>query len=299
MKTASRLHTYDYHSAQNSPQFSVKPEEIFMAETELCSGGWLLSPQDTWTPDKTCALNPTVCVAVDGARPGDLLIVDILDIVPDRFGYTGFTAFSNPLANKIRSHSWGLNTRTLKISEEGIHWNERLVLPLCPMIGTLGTAPAAEALSNAKAGSHGGNMDVQEVCIGSRVYLPVETHGALLHIGDVHALQGDGEINCSGGIECRSVVTLKASLAARPPSFQCVRIENEEYIMTVGSEKSLEESFCKATDQLLCWMEEDWGIPLADGHLLLGQVLEARCTQFVNPTHSYVCKISKKILDAY
>ena len=299
MKTASRLHTYNFHSPQNPPQFSVEPGEVFMAETELCTGGWLLSPQHTWTPDKTCALNPTVCVAVEGARPGDLLAVDILDIVPEQFGYTGFTALSNPLANKIRTHSWGLNTRTLKISEKGVHWNERLVLPLHPMIGTLGTAPAAETLSNAKAGLHGGNMDVQEVCAGSRVYLPVEVDGALLHIGDVHALQGDGEINCSGGIECRSVVTLKATIAARPQSFHCVRIENEEYIMTVGTEKSLEESFYKATTQLLHWMEEGWGISPEDGHLLLGQVLEARCTQFVNPTHSYVCKISKKILAAY
>ena len=67
------------------------------------------------------------------------------------------------------------------------------------MIGVLGTAPELEVFSNAWPGPHGGNMDVQEVCPGATVYLPVNVPGALLHIGDVHAIQGDGEINCGGG----------------------------------------------------------------------------------------------------
>lgn len=293
MKIASRKHIYNYHSAWNQPQFSVKPGEEFLAETELCTGGWLQSEQDCWTPDKTCALNPTVCIAVEGAKPGDLLAVDILDITPDSLGYTGFNAASNPLANKIKLHQWGINTRTVKIDADGVHWDKDLTLPLRPMIGTIGTAPAGESLSNAKAGPHGGNMDVQEICAGSRVYLPVEVDGALLHIGDVHAIQGDGEINCSGGIECRSVVALRVSILNRPPNYHCVRIENEKYLMTVGCEKTLEESFYRAVEQLLQWMSEAYSVSVEEGYLLIGQLLEARCTQFVNPTHSYLCKMPK------
>ena len=73
-----------------------------------------------------------------------------------------------------------------------------------------------EVFRNSWPGTFGGNMDVQEVAIGATVYLPVYVPEALLHIGDVHAMQGDGEINCGGGIECRSEVRLKVDLLPRP-----------------------------------------------------------------------------------
>lgn len=296
MKTALRTQTYNLHSASNAPQFTVQPGEEFLAETELCTGGWLNSLQDSWTPEKTCATNPTVCVAVAGAKPGDLLAVDILDITPDSVGYTGFCGGQHPLADRIRPRDWGMNTRTVAIDAQGVHWGGGLVLPLRPMVGTLGTAPATEALSNTRAGRHGGNMDAQEVRPGSRVYLPVAVEGALLHIGDVHAIQGDGEINGAGGIECRSVVKLRAQVVPRPAGCQAVRIEDDDFIMTVGSEKTLEESFYFAADQLLLWMEERYAIPAGEGYLLMGQLMEARCTQFVNPTHTYLCKMPKQPL---
>ena len=296
MKKATRNQTYNFHSPLNPPQITVKPGEEFLAETELCTGGWLHSIHDTWTPDKSCALNPTVVIAVEGATPGDVLAVEVLDVIPAKVGYTGFNKDSNTLANKIEIRDWGLNVKTVEIRDGFVHWNEKIKLPVQPMIGTLGTAPAEEKLSNAKAGSHGGNMDVQEVCPGNTVYLPVNVPGALLHVGDVHALQGDGEINCSGGIECRSEARLRVHLVKKPKNFQCVRIENDEYIMTVACERSLEESFYLATAQLMNWIADDYGIPANEAYLLMGQVMEARNTQFVNPTRSYICKMPKKYL---
>ena len=296
MQTAFRSVTYNHHSPHNPPQITVEPGEIFMAETELCTGGWLHSIQDKWTPDKSCARNPTVCVAVSGARAGDLLAVDILDIVPDAIGYTAFNNASNPLAYRIMPRDWGHNAKTVRIEDGMIHWSDALRLPTSPMIGTLGTAPALETLSNTKGGMHGGNMDIQEVCKGSTVYLPVQVDGALLHIGDVHALQGDGEINCAGGIECRSVVTLRAKLVKRPADYRCVRIENDAWIMTAACERSIEESFRLAAEQMLHWMADEYSFTLEDAYLLMGQVMQARCTQFVNPTYSYLCKMPKKYL---
>ncbi|MDR1440491.1 MAG: acetamidase/formamidase family protein [Clostridiales bacterium] len=296
MQKALRTIAYDYHSPLNPPQLTVAQGEEFLAETELCTGGWLARPEDTWTPEKTCALNPAVVVAVEGANPGDLLAVDILGIEPDTLGYTGFDTKLNPLSERICPIAWGIHTKTVRIDSNFVHWSDAVKLPLSPMIGTLGTAPAGEALSNAKAGVHGGNMDVQEVAAGSTVYLPVEVGGALLHIGDVHALQGDGEINCSGGIECRSVVRLRARAVKRPAAYGCVRVENSDSIMTVACDKSLETSFYLGVSQLLAWMEDEYRIPKKDGYLLLGQVMQARNTQFVNPTWSYVCKMPKRFL---
>ena len=296
MQKATRDKTYNVHSPHNKPQITVKPGEEFMAETEMCSGSWLTGSNVCWSPDKTCATNPTVVVAVEGAKPGDLLAVDILDVVPDAVGYTGWSP--NPVENRVKTGDWGINTKTVEIKDGFVHWSDSIKLPVKPMLGTLGTAPAEEVLCDTKAGAHGGNMDVQEVCPGATVYLPVAVEGALLHIGDAHAIQGDGEIGCSGGIECRSVSRLRARLIKRPESYGCVRIENDEYIMTVGSEKTLEDSFYFALSQLLAWMEEDYSIPAKEGFLLLGSVMEARSTQFVNPTWSYVCKMPKKFLNS-
>lgn len=298
MKTAKRSELYYLHSAANKPQITVKPGEQFLAETELNTGGWLKSPMDHWTPDIMPPPNPCVCVGVEGAKTGSVLAVEILDIIPDPIGYTAFTSRSNPLADRIRVRDWGVNEKTVRIADGFIHWDASLKIPISPMIGTLGTAPAEESLSNARGGPYGGNMDVQEVRKGSTVYLPVEAEGALLHIGDVHAVQGDGEINCAGGIECRSVVRLRCFLRERPPHFECVRIEDAEYIMTAVCGRAFDESFYLAADQLLYWMEQSYSITAEEGYLLMGQLMEARCTQFVNPTGTYLCKMPKRYLEA-
>ena len=296
MKTLSRLTTYNHHSRNNPPQFAVKSGEIFRANTELCTGSWLNSIDDIWTPDKTNGSNPTVVVAIEGAAPGDMLAVEILKVVPDKLGYTGFDNNPNTLAKKVMNRDWGHNLRTLAICEKYVHWSDSLKLPIKPMVGTLGTAPADKDVGNTYGGVHGGNMDVQEVCPGSTVYLPVEIDGALLHIGDAHALQGDGEINGSGGIECRAEVTLRATIVKRPAEMRCVRIENAEYIMTVACEATVDASFLLACEQMVNWMAASYDFSVEEAYLLMGQVMEARNTQFVNPTSSYICKMPKRFL---
>ena len=296
LRTAHRDSLFCIHSRKNTPQFTVRDGEIFLAETELCSGPWLEKPEDLWTPACLTMLNPAVCVAVEGAKPGDLLAVDILDIEPADVGFTGFTYETNTLSGLIGEKDWGINTRTVCISREGVLWENGRLLPFRPMIGTIGTAPAEEEPTNAYGGKHGGNMDVQEAAPGSTVYLPVEVEGALLHVGDVHSVQGDGEINSTGGIECRSLVKLRARVMKRPPEYGCVRIENEEYIMTVACEEDTDASFYLAARNLLHWISAAYKMNEKEAYLLMGQVMEARCTQFVNPTRTYICKMPKKYL---
>jgi len=296
MQRALRTKTYNHHSPHNKPQITVKPGETFIAETELCTGGWLHALSDTWSPEKTCALNPTVVIAVEGANPCDVLAVDILDIIPDAIGYTGFLSDPTGLPMQIYPHDYGLNTKTVRIADGLIHWSDTQTLTAHPMIGTLGTAPAEETLSNTKGGPHGGNMDIQEVRSGTTVYLPVSVPGALLHVGDAHALQGDGEICGAGGIECRAVVHLRVRLVEKPPRMRCVRLEDETHIMAASCGRSVEGAFQEAAGELLSWMVEGFGFTAEEAYLLMGQVLEARCTQFVNPTFTYVCKMAKGVL---
>jgi len=206
MKKATRDVLCYEHSRYNEPSLAVGPGETFVVETELCTGGWLNSIEDQWTQEKSSRPNPTVCIAVKGARPGDALAVTIEDIRPDELGYTGFAPGMNPFPDWIRQKEWGTVTKTVRIRDGFIEWDDNLRLPTLPMIGTIGVAPDFNVFDNSWPGQHGGNMDVQEVRACATVYLPVYVPDALLHVGDVHAIQGDGEINCGGGIECRSEV---------------------------------------------------------------------------------------------
>ncbi len=296
IRKATRDVTYCTHSRFNSPALVVSPGETFAVETELCTGDWLKSIDDRWRPDIGFGPNPAVVVAVAGAQPGDVLAVHVDAIQPDGLGYTGFQPGETPFPDWIRHLEWGVVTKTVRIRDGLIEWSDKLKLPISPMIGTLGTAPAEEVFSNAWPGPHGGNMDAQEVCPGATVYLPVNVPGGLLHIGDVHARQGDGEICCGGGIECRAEVTLSVSVQSRPARMGWPRIVDDTHLTAVGCARPAEDAFRIAVEQLVYWLADDYAMDEREAFLLLGQVLEARCTQFVDPLYTYVAKINRGYL---
>jgi amidase len=296
MQRATRDVVYNEHSRFNRPNLTVEPGETFVVETELCTGPWLKSAGQTWSPEVSVGVNPTACIAVAGAKPGDALAVTILDIRPDELGYTGFAPGMNPFPDWIRRKEWGLVTRTVRIRDGFVEWEGGLRLPIRPMLGVLGVAPAREVFANSWPGPHGGNMDVQEVARGATVYLCVQVPDALLHVGDVHALQGDGEINCGGGIECRATVKLKVDLVPAPKRMCWPRIVTRDHLAVVGCARPAEDAFRIATEQLIYWLADGYGYDEREAFLLLGLVLEARCTQFVDPLYSYVAKIARKFL---
>jgi len=298
MKRAARDIVYTEHSRLNAPSLFVQPGEVFQVETELCSGAWLRSVEDRWSPEKSTGPNPAVCIGVQGATPGQMLGVTIHEIAPDDVGYTGFAPGSNPFPDWIRHQEWGIVTKTVAIRDGFVEWSDQLKLPIKPMLGVVGVAPAREVYSNAWPGKHGGNMDAQEVAAGATVYLPVNVPGALLHVGDMHAIQGDGEINCGGGIECRGVATLSVGLLPRPRRMMWPRIVDATHLTAVGCARPAEDAFRIAVEQLIYWLADAYEMDEREAFLLLGQVLEARCTQFVDPSYTYVAKIRREYLPA-
>ena len=295
MQTAGRDLIFYSHSGENEPAITVESGEVFQVDTALCSGDWLQGPDDLWSSEKSKGPNPTVCIAVRDAVPGDLLAVEILQVEPERLGYTSIN--DHRLFAACMGHDIESRPKTVTIADGLVHWSNRLHLPVKPMIGTLGTA-APDNLPNSYGGYYGGNMDVQEVSAGTTVYLPVLYPGALLQVGDVHAIQGDGEICCAGGIECSARVTLRASLVRRPFRQQCVTAEDSGYLMTIACLKTTDESFQMACGELIRFACSRYDISVEECYMLASQVMEARCTQYVNPTRSYVCKLPKKVLDA-
>ena len=301
MKTISRAQNYNCISKNNTPSGTVEDGEKFIVETELCGGDWLNNKTDLWDPSKSKGPNRCTVVEIKDAKVGDTLAVDIIDVKPDKLGYTGFAGWRNELSRLIYPNDWDIVTKTVEIHDDYIDWSPELKLPIIPMIGTIATATSGEDQTTQYAYQNGGNMDVQEITNGTTLYLPINVDGALLHVGDCHAIMGDGEIPHGGAIECRTAVTLRVRLIKGYKANKWLRAENDEYIMTIANNIKIKESFTEACKELIDWMVEDYNFTPQEAYLLLGQVLEARCTMLHGdsaPFSPYICKIKKKYLKA-
>lgn len=297
MKHQTRDVLYYTHSRRNQPTLTIGPGESFTVDTELCSGDWLKSLSDRYRPGIGKGPNPSSgCVYVRGAGPGDMLAVRVDRIEPEGIGFTGSGPGANPFPDWIRQQEWGVVTKTVAIRDGYVEWSDDLKLPISPMVGVLGTAPEREEFLNSRNGPYGGNLDAQEVAAGATVYLPVYVEGGLLHVGDVHAIQGDGEICCGGGIECRSTVQLTVDVLPRPRRMTWPRFADGTHIGCFGCARPAEDAFRLAVQDLIYWLADDYGWDEREAYLLLGQILSARCTQFVDPLFTYVAKVPRVYL---
>lgn len=323
MKRATTDILYFETGYQNPVTLSVMPGEVFEVQTQLNRGPWLAGHPDgellreklndhqtmeyseysngwsfpAYLPAGLPSGNPSSgCIYIEGAKPGDMLRIQVGKIELDKLGFTNFRGNNGAAPGLFGPTSLGDQHRIVEISNGYIHWNEILRLPTNPMIGLIGVATARERFANHWAGYWGGNMDVQEVTTGAKLMLGVYVDGALLHVGDMHAIQGDGEICGAGGIEASGRVRLQVEISPRPKSMFWPRLEDETHIGVIAMARPLEDAFRFAVEGLVLWMEDDFGFSRGEAFMLLGQVLEARCTAIVNPTFTYIAKIAKKYL---
>ncbi len=258
--------------------------------------GQQLTPADVTMPFVNGATGP---IEVEGARPGDMLTVEILDMELDGLGFTSLWPGIGMFPDWVRQKEFGIQTRVVEVNHGVVHWSDTVKLPIKPMIGVVGVAPVHGAVLTVDNGTHGGNLDVQEITSGNKVMLRVHRDGAHLFLGDCHAIQGDGECNGMGAIEIAAVLTVQMSLSPAPSRLTWPRIETPTHICTVGCARPLEDAMRIAFEEMVFWMEEEYAIPAPEGYMLLGQIAEARCTQMVNPKYTYICKVSKDVLAAF
>jgi acetamidase/formamidase len=268
----------------NKPKLKVNAGETIVIETEDAWSGQIRKLSDRRDYKKMPYTNPqSGPIYINDAKKGDTLAVEIKDVRPrikqggtfiaKWWWYLGhlqsnFT-ISNFLNVKIPE-----NLKIMKIKNGKLYFN-KLALPYKPMIGTIGTAPDIEAISTYLPGPHGGNMDLPCITSGSKLYLPVKVKGALLHLGDVHAIQGEGEISGIAA-EMPAKVTVKIDLI-KGKEIEWPRLENDDYIMAIacsGVGRGLEDAIRLAYVNLVGWMEE-YGIDKWDAWelcSLLGKV---------------------------
>ncbi|MEE2659790.1 MAG: acetamidase/formamidase family protein [Candidatus Latescibacterota bacterium] len=237
---------------------------------------------------------------IRGAEPGDTLVVTLDDLRPNRdWGFTGGEVAPNVLDPGLRpvfaqdfdSSRWQIDfaANTVRLAEPELALS-KLKLSLDPMVGCFGVAPERrQAISCATSSTHGGNMDYRGFRAGVKVYFPVFAPGALFHIGDGHAVQGDGEI-VGTGVEISFDVRFTVDLV-KGQRICWPRAEDDTYLMTVGNARPLDQCVQHATTEMLAWLENGFGIDARTAHMFLGQCVEYDVGNIYDPAYTMVCKV--------
>ena len=286
------------------PVASVKSGEIFKIETLDAFGNKV----DSSTSDITKLIqmpfvNPlTGPINVEGAEKGDALAVTIISIETARdYGVSAIIPeFGGLCATPLtRTLNEPLPPRVMihPLEDNSVIFSEDLniaPIPYEPFYGTIGTAPELEAISSLSPGNHGGNMDAADVCPGNTIILPVNVEGGFLYVGDGHAAQGDAEV-CGVATEIPTTGTLKVDLI-KGLLLRNPRVESDDFIMTIGSARPMEDAARIAFYELIMWLESDYGIEKLVAYQLCSQVARVRLANMVDTLYSVVAKFPKKYL---
>jgi amidase len=241
---------------------------------------------------------------VEGAAPGDMLAVELERIAPSRDTAIAKTMVADHLLEPETLRNlppaeqivWQLDLpRGVAKPQDPPRGLEGLSVPLEPMLGCLGVAPAGgQAISSATSGPHGGNMDWRGTVAGTTLYFPVSQEGALLFLGDGHAAQGDGEI-VGQGLETSMEVTLRVRIV-RGWQAQWPRAETATHLMTLGNARPMEEALQHATSEMLRWLEAAYGLDATAASTLLGQCVRYEAGNVYDPAFTMVCRLAKRWL---
>jgi len=289
-----------------APVHRIKPGTRIVSWTEDCFDGALnkpgQKPSEVLTPGRD---NPqTGPFYIEGAEPGDTLAIRIQKLEPARdyavsVAFAGFGALKGTdktamLGAELPETVWFYQVDRKKgiaktRSQDGKHAWE---VPLHPFLGCLGVSPAyGEARSTIVPDNFGGNMDCPEVRAGNTVYLGVRVPGALLSFGDGHYAQGEGEI-MGTAIEGAMNVELTVDLIKHRET-PWPRIENADWMMSVGAARPLEDAARIAFKDMVRWVQEKTGMAEMDAYEFVSQNAKAPILQIVDPEYTVLVKIPK------
>lgn len=262
------------------PVGEVDPGDKICFETYDARTGTILSEHHLLDHPHPRGLNPaTGPLFVRGAEPGDTLCVEIQDIELASQGFIGIKAGTGNLGHLAEHYA----TKIIRIEGDTAHFDDRIRFPVRPMVGVIGTAPATEVVPTLYPGNHGGNMDHNDVGVGSRVYLPVFVEGALFGIGDVHAAMGDGEISMLG-IEICAEVTVRIELIKGEPIAR-PWIETANAWITTGDAPKLVDAITIACEEMANLLQRKLDVSFEDAYLLMSATGDVRIGQVCNPNN--------------
>ncbi|MDQ6715413.1 MAG: acetamidase/formamidase family protein [Actinomycetota bacterium] len=300
---------YVYTFGGAPPAFRVRPGEALRLWSDDAFGGTLRTVDDLSSarPDPELVNPQTGPFYVDGAEPGDTLVLHLVDLEPARdwgvsaaipfFGGMTSTDRTVSLQEALPDTTWiyHLDRARGTVTFAARHTDFQVDLPVSPMLGTVGVAPAGrEVRSSLVPDRFGGNMDTPQMRAGSTVYLGVNVEGALFSIGDGHYRQGEGEA-CGTAVEGAMTTTLIVELVkGGAPAWP--RIEDDTHWMTVGSSRPMEDSWRIANGELVQWVSQLYGLHPMDAYQLVSQVALVPVANVVDANYSVVVKAAKALL---
>ncbi|KTR93282.1 acetamidase/formamidase [Microbacterium testaceum] len=217
-------------------------------------------------------LNPvTGPVYVEGAKPGDALAVHVHEIRLGAYGWSQSLPGTGALQHRMPAH---VVSRRIPIDAEGVHLTDRHVVPARPMIGCIGTAPASGTNSTVMPTTAlGGNMDLTDVAPGATVYLPVEVEGALLSIGDIHAVMARGESSFVA-IEAAGVAVVSIDLVP-DAHLRAPRVETDEEWIFVGLGDPVQESVRRGYEDVFDTLVDEHGWDRMDAYAVMSALVHS------------------------
>ena len=244
---------------------------------------------------------------VEGAEPGDTLALHLVDLEPARdwgasaaipfFGGMTGTDRTVNLQDPLPDTTWiyHLDSSAGTVGFESRFGDLRVALPLEPMLGTVGVAPAGgEVRSSLVPDRFGGNMDTPQMRAGATCFLGVNVEGAMFSIGDGHYRQGEGEA-CGTAVEGAMTTTLIVELVkGGAPAWP--RVEDDTHWLAIGSSRPLEDAWRIAQGEMIGWFRELYGLHPMDAYQLLSQITEAPIANVVDANYSSVVKARKALL---
>ena len=302
--TLSAEPTHSVWDRSLPPRLRIAPGDEVAYECVDASGGQVkpgMTVAEFLAIDRTRIHALTGPVWIDGAEPGDVLQIDVLSTRHGGWGWSSVIEGLGFLKDRFREpylFHWQLDGESTSSLSPA-------VVPLRPFLGVMGVARADDgAFRTRPPGPFGGNLDVRELCAGSRLYLPVFNHGALFSCGDGHAAQGDGEV-CINGIECPLDVTLRFQLH-KQQSLSGPIIEASELTapdstanawVVVETGTDLATTSQAATSRMIDLLVSRWGFSEVHAYILCSVALKLRLSQVVNePVYTVSAAISKQVL---
>jgi len=293
---------YQQFSAFNKPVLTVSPGDTIHTTTVDARGvdlGGVRRFMRSGNPE-------TGPFYVSTAMPGDTLVVHLKRlrlnrdwaISDDGIVNRGLNRNLAIAMNGQKSVRWHLDLAKGVASPEdpGEHLAHYFV-PLHPMLGCVGVAPSPSQPTtpdSGDSGGWGGNMDFNEIVEGATVYLPVETIGALLYVGDGHAAQGDGELN---GDALETSMDVEFTVDVIPGKhIPYLRVESPTHMIAMGLDGSLDEAFRSATANMAQWLKDEYKLTPSEIAEVLGTAAEYKVSEVADRNAGIVLKISKERL---
>ena len=295
-----------YLSGVAPPVAHLHPGNILEANSLDCFGNVIKKPGDPLS--LVHGDNPlTGPFFIDGAEPGDTLVIHVLDLQVDGdqgigafapgFGALNETNYTPMLHPPLPEKIWfyPINHTDNTATFQALDSNFKVKIPLHPFLGCIGVAPAnGEARSSIVPAEFGGNMDAPEASAGNTIYFPVNVKGGLLYFGDGHAAMGDGEV-AGTAIEVPMKARLQIDIL-KGKHTGWPRFENEKEIMAAGIYRPVDDALRIAFTELVAWIHADYGLSELDAYELLSKVGKIHLTEMVDPNYVVVASIEKKFL---